>query len=88
MPLGCPEIIRRRHLISLSYSQEDLARAVSDVENKNKTFRQAEEFYGIPKAVIYHRIKGRNVSIAKMGTGRPAVLSATVEAELGNCIKA
>jgi hypothetical protein len=40
-----------------SYIQEDMERAVSDVENKNKTFRQAEEFYGIPKAVIYHRIK-------------------------------
>ena len=63
-------------------------RDVSDVENKNKTFGQAEQFYGIPKAVIYHRIKGRKVSIAKMGTGRPPVLSATVEAELGNCIKA
>jgi hypothetical protein len=52
MPRNC-----KRKRPGPSYTQEDMERAVSDVENKNKTFRQAEEFYGIPKAVIYHRIK-------------------------------
>lgn len=71
-----------------SYRLEDLARAVSDVENKNKTFRQAEEFYGVPKAVIYHRLKGRKVSVDKMGAGRAPCLPTEVEMELENCIKA
>lgn len=78
----------KKKTVGPSYSLEDLARAVSDVENKNKTFRQAEEFYSIPKAVIYHRIKGRKVSVHKMGAGRAPCLPPEVEIELENCIKA
>ncbi|KAJ8943491.1 hypothetical protein NQ314_009721 [Rhamnusium bicolor] len=70
------------------YTQDDIQKAVNDIENKNRTYQQAEDFYGIPKSVIFHRIKGRKISIQRMGVGRPSVLSIEVENELENCIKA
>lgn len=69
-----------------AYTPDDLARAVADVENKNKTFKAAEEEYGVPKSVIYHRIKGRKSSLTKLGAGRKIALSETVEEQLQNCI--
>lgn len=71
-----------------TYSDEDLFRAVRDVENKNCTYAEAQDRYGVPKAVIFHRIKGRKVSIDKLGAGRPTALSAKDEIDLVNCIKA
>ena len=43
----------------LTYTDEDVLRAVVDVQNKTATFQQAQEKYGVPKSVIFHRIKGR-----------------------------
>lgn len=42
-----------------NYTVDDVLIAVTDVQNKNLTYRQAEETHGVPISVIYHRIKGR-----------------------------
>ncbi|XP_074039132.1 uncharacterized protein [Leptinotarsa decemlineata] len=70
------------------YSKDDLLRAVSDVKNKNSTYRQASQEYNIPVAVIFHRIKGRNVPETKMGAGRSTALSTEVEEQIVECLKA
>ncbi|KAG5870771.1 hypothetical protein JTB14_032851 [Gonioctena quinquepunctata] len=70
------------------YSQDDLLRAVSDVKNKNSTYRQASQEYNIPVAVIFHRIKGRSIPETKMGAGRSTALSAEVEEQIVECLKA
>ncbi|KAF2880091.1 hypothetical protein ILUMI_26083 [Ignelater luminosus] len=66
------------------YSRNDLVRAVSDVKNRNNTYRQASQQYNVPVAVIYHRIKGRNIPENKMGSGRPTALSANVENQIAD----
>lgn len=70
------------------YSLEDLQRAVQDVKNKNCTYREASAQYNVPLAVIYHRIKGRNVQETKMGGGRAPVFSREVEEQIVECLKA
>lgn len=70
------------------YTNDDLAKAVHDVMNLNSSYRKASENYNVPIAVIYHRIKGRKVPITKMGAGRPPVLSADIEAQIVECLKA
>lgn len=69
------------------YTLEDLGRAVDDVTNKKKTFRQASEYYGVPIAVIFHRIKGRKVPLDKMGGGVAKALPDRLEDHLVNCLK-
>lgn len=56
-------------------------------QKKRKTFRQASEYYGIPTAVIYHRIKGRKVSLDRMGGGVSKALPDRMEQHLVNCLK-
>lgn len=70
-----------------SYTAEDLQMAVNDIKSHVRTYQQVEDFYGIPKAVVFHRIKGRKSSL-KLGAGRPQALSAEAELDLENCIKA
>lgn len=36
----------------------------------NKTYREAQQYYGVPIAVIFNRIKGRKKSLDRMGTLR------------------
>lgn len=69
------------------YTVEDIRRAVEDVTKKRKTFRQASEYYGIPTAVIYNRIKGRKVSLDRMGGGVSKALPVRVEPHFVNCLK-
>ncbi|KAJ8952099.1 hypothetical protein NQ314_007592 [Rhamnusium bicolor] len=69
-----------------AYTIEDLDRAVSDVVNKNRTYRQAHETYNIPISVIFHRIKGRNIPLNKMGAGRSQALSTEVEKQIVKCL--
>lgn len=57
------------------------------LSNKRMTFREASEHYGIPTAVIFHRIKGRKVSLDKMGGGVAKALPDRVEHHLVNCLK-
>lgn len=71
-----------------SYSQDDLRNAVNDIINKNRTYSEVELIYGVPKAVVFHRIKGRKVPLDKIGAGRPTVLTPEAEMELENCVKA
>lgn len=68
------------------YTETDLVNAVNDVLNKNKTFRQAQQAYNIPIAVIYHRIKGRRNPIAIMSAGRRPALPSDVEKNVANCL--
>ncbi|CAH2011006.1 unnamed protein product [Acanthoscelides obtectus] len=63
-----------------SYTSEDIRRAVEDVANKNKTYRAAQEFYGVPKSVICQRLTGKRRT--------PIVLSAEVENTIEKCILA
>lgn len=70
------------------YSQEDLLLAVNDVRNKNCTYRQASHQYNVPVAVIYHRIKGRNIPDTKMGGGRSTVFTTEEEEQMVECLKA
>ncbi|CAH2005812.1 unnamed protein product [Acanthoscelides obtectus] len=65
---------------SYTYTSEDIRRAVEDVANKNKTYRAAEEFYGVPKSVICQRLTGKRRT--------PIVLSAQVENTIEKCILA
>lgn len=68
------------------YTQEDIANAVSDVQNKNCSYRDAEARYGVPISVIYHRINGRKVPIEKMGAGRKPVLNENIEKQIVVCL--
>ncbi|KAF2887388.1 hypothetical protein ILUMI_18785, partial [Ignelater luminosus] len=66
--------------------QEDVLRAMNDVQNKNCTFREAENRYGVPIAVIYNRIKGRKTHIEKMGAGCPPVFNSDTEGLITTCL--
>nr|CAD7581213.1 unnamed protein product [Timema californicum] len=68
------------------YSVETLQTSVSDVENSNKTLREAAAFYGIPAATIYYRIEGRKSSRDKIGSGRSTILDAAAESLLVECL--
>lgn len=76
--------IRKRQT---KYTLTDLQKAVKDVEENKKTYRQAEEAYNVPISVIYHRIKGRKVDINRMGAGVSKVLPARVEVHIASCHK-
>lgn len=69
-----------------SYSTEDCAHAVEDVINRNKTYREAENYYGVPKAVIYNRISGRKTAMNVTRPGRSQVLSPEIENEIAECL--
>lgn len=71
-----------------AYSIEDLKNAVNDIINCNRTYSQVEQFYGIPRAVVYNRVKGRKTSVEKIGAGRPQVLNPIIEQDIENCLKA
>nr|CAD7431260.1 unnamed protein product [Timema monikensis] len=64
------------------YSVETLQTAVADVENSNKTLREAATFYGIPATTIYYRIEGRKSSRDKIGSGRSTILDTATESLL------
>nr|XP_023014653.1 uncharacterized protein LOC111504352 [Leptinotarsa decemlineata] len=68
------------------YSDVDLVNALNDVKNKNKTFRQAQQAYNIPLAVIYHRIRGRKNPMTVLKAGRRPALPADVENSLAKCL--
>lgn len=68
------------------YSPDDVIKAVNDVINKTRTYRQAQEYYGVPLSLIYHRIKGRKVPIERIGAGRPTALPLSVEQQIANCL--
>lgn len=70
------------------YTEENLMNAVHDVLNKNKSYRQAQEAYNVPIAVIFHRIKGRKNPMNIMSGGRRPVLPMDVEVNLANCLAA
>ncbi|KAK4875970.1 hypothetical protein RN001_012392 [Aquatica leii] len=71
-----------------NYTLNDLLRAVQDIRNKNHTYNEVEQIYGVPIAVVYNPLKGRFNSVEKMGAGRSITLSQEAENELENCIKA
>ena len=76
--------IRKRET---KYTLTDLQKAVKDVKENKKTYRQAEEAYNVPISVIYHRIKGRKVDINRIGAGVSKVLPARVEEHIAACLK-
>lgn len=55
---------------------------MSDIENKNLTYRGAQEKYGVPISVIFHRMKGRKVSLENNDAGRKPVLSLSDENQI------
>lgn len=69
-----------------AYTLEDLLKAVSDVKEKRKTYREASNFYSIPVSVIFNRIKGRKIPLDKMGAGAPTCLPSRIENHIVNCI--
>lgn len=77
----------------VSYSAEDLAKAVNDVKNGNKTVRGAALFYNIPRSTVQHHFFGTrgkgHVSQGPNsgGGGVTSYLSAADEEELANAIK-
>lgn len=78
--------MRKKH--ASSYTTEDVANAVADVINRNKSYRDAETFYGVPKSVIYQRIGGRKTALNVTKAGRSQVLSPDTENELVKCLLA
>lgn len=82
-----PRVYVKKKAVS-RYSEEDLLRAVWDMKNKNCTFAEALDRYGMPKAVIFSSNKGRKVPVDKLGAGRPTVLTPRDKNDLVNCIKA
>lgn len=71
-----------------AYTKKDLINAVTDVQNHNKTYRQAQEYYNVPIAVISQRINGRKTSIDSTGPGRKTALSAQLEDKVVECLLA
>ncbi|CAH1978091.1 unnamed protein product [Acanthoscelides obtectus] len=70
-----------------SYTSEDIRRAVEDVANKNKTYRAAQELYGVPISVICQRLTGkRRTPIGSVARARKPALSAEVENTIERCI--
>lgn len=68
------------------YNEEDLVNAVNDVLNQNKTYRQAQQHYNVPIAVIFNRIKGRKNPMTTLSAGRRPALPSDVEATIANCL--
>lgn len=70
------------------YGLADLQKAVRDVENNKKAYKQAEEACNVPVSVIYHRIKGRRINVNKMGVGVSKMLPDRVEEYIiTSCLK-
>jgi len=66
---------------------QDVIRAVEDVKNKNKTYRQAQAFYGVPASVIGQRLTGkRKTPIDCRGRGRKTALLPEIEDVLEKCL--
>lgn len=76
-----------RRTSGVVYSKEDLANAVSDVKNKNMTYRAAHEYYGVPIAVISQRINGRMTSV-EANRGRKTVFNQETENKIVRCLLA
>lgn len=70
------------------YTVEDIARAVEDIVNHNKTYAEVEQYYNIPRSVVSNRIKGRHTPLEKLGSGRALSLSTEIEYDLKNCLQA
>lgn len=52
---------------------------------KNQSYRQAEEHYGVPEAVIYNKIGGKNTPMSVTGASRFQVLPPEVENQNVKC---
>lgn len=52
----------------MNYTDEHLNQAISDIKNKRKTFRQAAEYYNIPKSTLHDKIKEKH---GKVQGGQP-----------------
>lgn len=70
------------------YTVEDMARAVEDIVNHNKTYAEVEQYYNIPRSVVFNRIKGRHTPLEKLGSGRALSLGTDIEYDLENCLRA
>lgn len=70
------------------YSKQDLLNAVNVVQNRNKTYRQAQDAYNVPIAVISQRLNERKPSLESTGRGRQTVFSAQMETKIVECLLA
>lgn len=70
------------------YSKEDLINAVNYIQNRNKSYREAKNFYHVPILVISQRINGRKTSLDSSGRGRKTALSADLESKIVECLVA
>ncbi|KAI4471927.1 hypothetical protein MML48_1g12669 [Holotrichia oblita] len=77
---------KQKRSVNTRYTEADLVNAVNDVLNKNKSYRETEEAYNVPIALIYHRIKGRKNPVTILSTGRRPALPADVEETIANCL--
>lgn len=71
-----------------AYTREDLINAVTDVQNRNRTYRQAQAYYNVPIAVISQRINGRKTSMDSTGPERKTALSTELENKIVECLLA
>lgn len=69
-----------------SYTTEDVANANADVTNTNKSYHQAETFYGVPKSVIYQRLGGRKTALNVTKAVCSQVFSSKIENKIVNCL--
>jgi len=76
----------------ISYSQEDLQRAVDDIKNGNHSGRSASTAYGIPRTTLRHYVNGTRgkLGVASNGVhggGGKIALSLKYEEQLANCLR-
>lgn len=71
-----------------NYSKEDLANAVQDVQNRNMSYRGAQEYYNVPISVISQRLNGRKTAINSTGRGRKTTFTYDIEKKIVDCLLA
>ena len=68
------------------WTEEDIAKALEEVEKKTASVRAAAKKYGMTEGTLRHRIKMKNENKVLVGAGRPPAFDKNVEKELTECI--
>jgi hypothetical protein len=64
----------------------EIEKSVIAVTAKRKTYTEASEEFGVPRTVIFNRIKGRKTHIHKQSKGQSTTLSLEVKNIIYNII--
>ena len=68
------------------WTEEDIAKALEEVEKKTASLRAAAMKYGMTEGTLRHRIKMKNENKVLVWAGRPSAFDKNVEKQMTECI--